>query len=249
MATLDTKLDGVVGGKTAKALERAFDMHTVADLLGHYPRRLAERGELTDLASLRIDEDVTVVADVISAAKKGPPQNPRLEILIGDATAKLQLVFFGRGSVWRERELRAGTRGLFAGKVGEFNGRRQLVHPEYMLLHGDPLDDVAADIYAGRLIPVYPATQKVRSWVIANAVRHVLDSLDPIPDPLDAELRARRDLLSLDAAVRAVHEPDTREQWWQARRRLAWRELEGVERGGMIRAQPEQARGRFGSEA
>jgi ATP-dependent DNA helicase RecG len=229
MATLDSKLGEVVGGNTAKALERAFDMQTVGDLLGHYPRRLAERGELTDLASLRVDEDVTVVADVRSAAVKGPPQNPRLEVVIGDETATLQLVFFGRRSVWRERELRPGVRGLFAGKVGVFNGRRQLVHPEYMLLRGDPLDAMAADIYAGRLIPVYPATQKVRSWVIANAVQQALHALDPVPDPLSVELRARHSLLSSDAALRAVHEPDTHEQWWQARRRLAWDEALGVQ--------------------
>jgi ATP-dependent DNA helicase RecG len=204
-------------------------MQTVGDLLGHYPRRLAERGELTDLASLRVDEDVTVVADVRSAAVKGPPQNPRLEVVIGDETATLQLVFFGRRSVWRERELRPGVRGLFAGKVGVFNGRRQLVHPEYMLLRGDPLDAMAADIYAGRLIPVYPATQKVRSWVIANAVQQALHALDPVPDPLSVELRARHSLLSSDAALRAVHEPDTHEQWWQARRRLAWDEALGVQ--------------------
>ena len=229
MATLDSKLGEVVGGNTAKALERAFEMHTVRDLLAHYPRRLAERGELTDLASLRVDEDVTVVADVQSSAVRGAPRNQRLEVIIGEGAETLQLVFFGGRSTWRQRELRPGARGLFAGKVGVFNGRRQLVHPEYMLLRGDPMDDITADVYAGRLIPVYPATQKVRSWVIANAVQQALHALDPVPDGLDAELRARRDLLSIDAALRAVHEPDSREQWWQARRRLAWDEALGVQ--------------------
>ena len=229
MATLDSRLGEVVGGNTAKALERAFEMRTVRDLLAHYPRRLAERGELTDLASLRVDEDVTVVADVQSSVVKGPPRNQRLEVVIGDDTATLQLVFFGGRSTWRQRELQPGARGLFAGKVGIFNNRRQLVHPEYMLLRGDPLDEMTADIYAGRLIPVYPATQKVRSWVIANAVQQALHALDPVPDGVDAELRARRDLLSIDAALRAVHEPDSREHWWQARRRLAWDEALGVQ--------------------
>jgi ATP-dependent DNA helicase RecG len=55
MVTLDSKLDGVIGGRTLKPLQKAFGMETVRDLLMHYPRRLAERGELTDLASLRVD--------------------------------------------------------------------------------------------------------------------------------------------------------------------------------------------------
>ena len=48
MPTLDSRLDGVVG-TAAKTLERAFGMKTVGDLLGHYPRRYARRGELTPI--------------------------------------------------------------------------------------------------------------------------------------------------------------------------------------------------------
>jgi ATP-dependent DNA helicase RecG len=229
MATLDSKLADVIGGRSAKPLEKAFGMATVRDLLGHYPRRMAERGELTELSSLRLDEDVTVVAEVLTSAVKGPPQNPRLEVVVGDGTATLHLVFFGRRSTWRKNELQPGARGLFSGKVGVFNGKRQLVHPEYLLLRGDPLADGAADNFAGRLIPVYPATQAVRTWMISNAVHLALQMLDPVPDPLDAELRARRGLLGSDAALRAMHEPDEYEQWHAARRRLAWDEALGVQ--------------------
>jgi ATP-dependent DNA helicase RecG len=229
VATLDSKLADVIGGRSAKPLEKAFGMATVRDLLGHYPRRMAERGELTELSSLRLDEDVTVVAEVLTSAVKGPPQNPRLEVVVGDGTATLHLVFFGRRSTWRKNELQPGARGLFSGKVGVFNGKRQLVHPEYLLLRGDPLADGAADNFAGRLIPVYPATQAVRTWMISNAVHLALQMLDPVPDPLDAELRARRGLLGSDAALRAMHEPDEYEQWHAARRRLAWDEALGVQ--------------------
>jgi ATP-dependent DNA helicase RecG len=229
VATLETKLTDVLGGKTAKALERAFGMQTVGDLLAHYPRRIAERGELTDLTSLRMDEDVTVVADVLSAAVKGPPASPRLEVIVGEGSATLHLVFFGKRSMWRKNDLQPGARGLFAGKVGEFNHKRQLVHPEYMLLRGDPFDDAAAEVYASRLIPVYPATQTMRTWVISNSVEQALAMLDPLPDPLDVEIRARRDLLSSDVALRAMHRPEDRAQWAAAHRRLAWDEALGVQ--------------------
>jgi ATP-dependent DNA helicase RecG len=229
VATLDTKLSDVIGGRSAKPLEKAFGMTTVRDLLAHYPRRMAERGELTELSSLRIDEEATVVADVLSSALKGPPQNPRLEVVVGDGSATLHLVFFGKRSMWRKKDLQPGVRGLFSGKVGVFNHKRQLVHPEYLLLRGDSLDETTADVYAGRLIPVYPATQAVRTWMISNAVRLALQMLDPVPDPLDAELRARRGLLGSDAALRAMHEPDDYEHWYAARRRLAWDEAMGVQ--------------------
>jgi ATP-dependent DNA helicase RecG len=229
VVTLDTRLTEAVGGRTAKALYKAFGMEAVRDLLAHYPRRLAERGELTDLADLRLDEDVTVLAEVHSANVRRAPSGPRLEVVVGDGTGKLQLVFFGPRNTWRERELRPGRRGLFSGRVGEFRGHRQLVHPDYLLLRGDDTDDAQADLYAGRLIPVYPATQNVRTWTISSAVAQTLALLDPAPDPLDAPLRARHGLLDSDTAIRAIHQPDDREQWWAARRRLAWDEALGVQ--------------------
>ena len=70
---------------------------------------------------------------------------------------------------WRERELRPGRRGLFSGKVGEFNGTRQLVHPEYQLLARRGRRRSGRAIFAGALIPVYPATKDVRTWTIASA--------------------------------------------------------------------------------
>src|SRR5439155_6609083 len=64
MPTLDTALKGVVGDKTAKALAAGLDLHTIGDLLYHFPRRYDERGEHTDLGSLVVGEDVTVLAQV-----------------------------------------------------------------------------------------------------------------------------------------------------------------------------------------
>jgi ATP-dependent DNA helicase RecG len=65
--------------------------------------------------------------------------------------------------------------------------------------------------------------------VIGNSVKQALHALDPLPDPLDAEVRARRGLLSSDTALRAMHEPEDIDQWYAARRRLAWDEALGVQ--------------------
>ena len=230
MPTLDSPLVDAVGMRTAKEFDKAFGMRTVRDLLTHYPRRLAERGELTELSSLRIDDEVTVVAQVQSAQLKRAPSGLRLEVMVGDGRDKLQLVYFGaKAAKWREKELIPGRRGLFSGKVGAFNNKRQLVHPEYQLLHGEDDDDTNADEFANKLIPVYPATKALRSWDIARAVRQTLLVLDPLPDPLEVELRARRGLMGADAAIHAIHQPDDHSQWYAARRRFAWDEALGVQ--------------------
>jgi ATP-dependent DNA helicase RecG len=229
MITLDSRLVDAIGGRTAKPLERAFGMRTVAELLRHYPRRIAERGELTDLGSLRVDEDATVLAEVRSVAVKGFGRSSRLEVVVGDGEGTLQLVFFGPRQTWRQRDLPVGTLGLFSGKVGVFNSRRQLAHPDYMVLRDQELAGAEADMYAGALIPVYPATKEIRTWTISNSIAHVLDLLDPLPDPVPTEIRARHGLMSLDAAVRAIHRPADRDEWFAARRRLSWDEALGIQ--------------------
>jgi ATP-dependent DNA helicase RecG len=227
---LDSPVVEAVGGRTAKVLEQALSIRTVGDLLAHYPRRIAERGELTDLASLRVDDDVTVLAEVRSARaiRNRSGRGERLEVVVGDGRGTLKLTFFGRRQTWRQRDLTPGTRGLFAGKVSVFNQSRQLTHPEYQILRGE-VDVAVADEFAAALIPVYPATKDVRTWEIARAVDLVLSLLDPLPDPLPAEVVRRRGLLEFDRAVRGVHQPESRDEWFAARRRLAWDEAMTVQ--------------------
>jgi len=77
--TLDSRLDGVIGGKAATTLQRAFGMRTVSDLLTHYPRRYAKHGELTPIDSLTVDEQVTIVAQVKSVTDRKIEEPARLD--------------------------------------------------------------------------------------------------------------------------------------------------------------------------
>ena len=67
---LDAKLSGALGGRTAAAIEKGLGLVTVGDLLTHYPRRYALRGELTALAQLSVDENVTIVAEVLGVQER-----------------------------------------------------------------------------------------------------------------------------------------------------------------------------------
>ncbi|MEU5218397.1 ATP-dependent DNA helicase RecG [Streptomyces sp. NPDC020807] len=226
---LDEPLKKSLGPATAKVMAEALDLHTVGDLLHHYPRRYAERGELTTLSDLPLDEHVTVVAQVADArvltfnGSKGRGQ--RLEVTITDGSGRVQLVFFGKGVHKPHKDLLPGTRAMFAGKVSLFNRRLQLAHPSYELLRGDgeeSADSVAG--WAGALIPIYPATTKLESWKIAKAVDAVLPSAADAVDPLPPALREGRGLAELPDALRMIHRPRTKADVADARDRLKWDE-------------------------
>ncbi|MBK3521773.1 MULTISPECIES: ATP-dependent DNA helicase RecG [Streptomyces] len=226
---LQEPLKKVLGAATAKVMAEHLGLHTVGDLLHHYPRRYEERGQLTHLADLPMDEHVTVVAQVADArlhsfasAKAPRGKGQRLEVTITDGSGRLQLVFFGNGVHKPHKELLPGTRAMFAGKVSVFNRRLQLAHPAYELLRGD--GDEAVESWAGALIPIYPATAKLESWKIGKAVQTVLPSAQEALDPLPHSLRAGRGLLPLPEALLKIHRPHTKADIADARARLKWDE-------------------------
>jgi ATP-dependent DNA helicase RecG len=226
MASLQDPLGPVVGAKAAKRLAAALDAATVGELLRHYPRRYENRGELTDLASLRDGENVTVQAEIASVSVRRMRNRPGtvLEAVVTDGRGRLALTFFGRGRQdWREKVLRPGVRGLFAGQVSTFQGKRQLSHPEYELL-GSGEAVVRAAEYAAELIPVYPATKDITSWQIADSVRMALDLLDVDDDPLPLAIRDTHKLSGLADALRGIHRPADRRDAERARHRLKWDE-------------------------
>ncbi|MEE4421341.1 helicase-related protein [Streptomyces bugieae] len=225
MAALDEPLKKILGGTTAKVLAEHLDLHTVGDLLHHYPRRYAERGELTRLADLPLDEHVTVVARVADARvhKFNAGRGQRLEVTLTDGSGRLQLVFFGKGIHKPHKELLPGRRAMFAGKVSVFNRKLQLAHPEYALLDGDT-DGDAVDAFANQLIPIYPACQQMASWKITKAVDAVLPSAQDAVDPLPEALREGRSLVPLTEALLKIHRPDSKADIAGARDRLKWDE-------------------------
>jgi ATP-dependent DNA helicase RecG len=222
--TLDARLDGIVGGKTSKALERAFGMRTVGDLLSHYPRRYATRGELTPISSLNVGDQVTIVAQIKSAGERRM-QNRRgsiLEVVIGDGRGEVSLTFFNQA--WRLSELRPGRRGIFAGKVGEYRGGKQFAHPDYQLFDDEAEAQLNAEAYANLPIPIYPATSSMSTWQIQKVIALVLDGLGEVADPLPEDLRRRHKLLSARDAIERIHRPDFEDQIPPARRTLRMHE-------------------------
>jgi ATP-dependent DNA helicase RecG len=224
MATFDSKLSGVLGDKTAKAFKDFFGYTTLGDLLHHFPRRYLVRGELSDIRELQEGDEATILAKVYSVqsrrfqARKGT----MLEAVVTDGTEKLSLTFFNQA--WREKDLKVGNQGLFAGKVGVFNTKKQLTHPDYEMIPDGNDVDSAVEGFANQYIPIYPSTAKLPSWKIAQCIELALAALDDVEDPIPAELLEKNKYPTIRQALVQIHKPEDLDAVELARERLTFDE-------------------------
>ncbi|HEX8508485.1 MAG TPA: ATP-dependent DNA helicase RecG [Propionibacteriaceae bacterium] len=232
----------MVGDKTAKHLA-ALKIHTVGDLMHHIPRRYLSGTELSDLSTLQPGEEVAVLAEVVecralnmpgdSPGGYRSPKKPRLEAKITDHRGSLTLAFFGQPhmiSYWQS-QLRLGARGIFAGKVKEFNSTLQLAHPDFVVLGPDGAivggaqrNQAMASVSQGGLVGIYPASGQLRTWVIAQCAGLALDFLAGMEDPLPAWIRAELGVVDLGRAFEEIHRPQSRAAIDQGLERLRFDE-------------------------
>ena len=224
MAQLENKVSAVVGDRTAKVLETTFGIKSIGDLMRHYPRRYMVRGELSDISALHEGDETTILAQVYSASNR--PMRGRkgsmLEVVVTDGTDKLSLTFFNQA--WREKDLKVGRQGLFAGKVGVFNNKKQLSHPDYEMIPDGSDVDSAVEGFAGKYLPVYPASAKMPSWKISQCAQLAIGSLEEIQDFLPSSIREKHNYPSLHQALVQLHQPADLDHAELARERLTFDE-------------------------
>jgi ATP-dependent DNA helicase RecG len=224
MANMAVKLAKVVGDRTAKVLAEELGLESLEDLLRHYPRRYVMRGELTDIEALIEGEEVTIMARIEKVTVKRIPgrKGGILEVIVSDGRAKLILTFFNQA--WRTKDLSEGREGLFAGKVGVFKGKRQLSHPDYLLIpEGDNKEEAVSD-FAGKYLPVYPATKKLPSWKVAQCIRLGIDSMGEVAETLPDQYRSALGFPTMVEAIKQVHLPNSLAEADLARERLTFDE-------------------------
>ncbi len=219
---LATPLVRALGDRTSKPLAASLGLHTVGDLVHHYPRRYAKRGELAGFGELVVGEHATVFAEVRKVdARQLRPKLHKTDVVVTDGDGRqMKMAIFNRYKA--VKELRPGRRAFFSGKVEYFAKTVQLANPEYQLV-----DDDAGQVqamFAGGLVPIYPATAKVSTFTLQKCLSTVLPVLEVGGDPLPPELREAHALPGLLDALRGIHQPAGYPDVERARSRLKWDE-------------------------
>ncbi|GAA2732942.1 ATP-dependent DNA helicase RecG [Pedococcus aerophilus] len=218
MVDENTKLDKVLGARTAGTLAKHRNLVTVGDLLEFWPRRYLEH--TSDLSDLHVGKYVVAVAEVKTSVTRRMQKRrgEMLNVTITDGRNDVDLAFF---KAWGHKDaLLPGVRAVFAGEVGLYRGRWQLTHPAYQLVEGS----VGSSATDRGPIPVYLQVKGLQNWSVAECVRIVFDHLESVPDPLPATLRSRHGLPGRLEALRGIHVPAAFPEVQRARHRLRYEE-------------------------
>lgn len=226
MDVLLTPLLEVFGKRNAGLCEKYLSLTSLGDLLNYFPKRYVQRSQLEDFSTLVVGEDTTLVAYVVSVRNRSmrSRSGKLTEVVITDDLVSkkhtLQITFFNQYGI--DKFLFFGVKALFSGSVALYKGRLVLNQPSYHLL--DEVTDVQALVDAP--IPVYSATAKLPSWKIHKMVCVLLghELLEQIGDPLPEYIVVREKYLSVVAAYKAIHLPESMLQVRLARKRFRFQE-------------------------
>ena len=242
--TLDSPVTSLrsVSRGTAGKLER-LRVATVRELLYLFPNRHLDYSQRRTVTRLRPGEEQTAVVSLWSATVTRLGSGGRLratEAVVGDETGNIRVVWFGQQYLAKtlqtalaraQASLGGDVKLVLSGRVNSFGGRPQFESPEWEVSE-EP--EMANLVHTGRLVPVYPTTERLPQRTIRRIVREALDTvLGPsahpgaaaLEDSLPPALRERHGLLPLAEAVAQAHYPDSIEAQEEARRRLAFDEL------------------------
>lgn len=215
---LHRPLVDVLGDKTAKAL-LPLGLETVDDLMHHLPRHYLTGTQTTDLGGIQAGQFVAVVAMTSGVVARFDSRGrPRVECQLTDGVNQIGATFFCRPNLvdYWQRTLTSGVKGIFVGKVGQFNKALQMTHPDFVML--DANGDIVArasekrtamvkQVTRSGLIGIYPATAKMPTWQVAECADIALQTLQGLPDSLPDQVVHDEGLPSLVAALEAIHRP------------------------------------------
>ncbi len=227
-----------VGPKRAELFYKQ-NIHTIEDLLNLFPRRYLDKTSIKSIASLREGEMATVVGEVRAVQYFGKDwKNQRFVAQLWDKTGRLDLIWF-QGAAYFSKVIKVGDALAVYGKIGMFNGRPQLTHPDIDKLTesqseagGNALQPNEFQLFnTGKIIALYPTSEAMkRGGLSTRAIRRMMHTLieqatPHITENLPAYIIERENLMPLPDAYREIHFPSSKETLARARYRLKWTEL------------------------
>ena len=222
MQDLNTDIKKLYGvGEKKSAAYARLGIHTVGDLLSHYPRGYENRGNVIPLSQSdgvsKTSHILTVATEARSVRVKG--RMSLLKFRAYDESGTCEITFFNQE--YLKASFPLGSSFRFYGRVERTGNRYSMTSPAY-----EPCPD-GAELRA--LLPVYGLTEGLSRKQIEKDIRSAMTvaefSSDSKEDPLPEDIRRRHTLCLKAFALKNIHNPSDFPALASAKRRLIFDEF------------------------
>jgi ATP-dependent DNA helicase RecG len=192
-----------VGPKLGTLFAR-HGIRTVLDLFQNYPRAYEDRRAARNIASLKVDDVVSLKAKVINVSSYSMGRSSRkiYDILIRDHTGQIRCKYFRTPYKGYFERFQPGKEVRVVGKVTDYRGRIEFHHPD--------LRDIETDEdLKDALIPIYVENEGISSAKIAKLIQAAFEQVKEWPaEKLPLETVRKYQLLDYSEALFKIHNPE-----------------------------------------
>ena len=228
-----------VGEKTEQLFIKA-GVHTIGDLLAYYPRTYDIYEDPISIGEIQEGKTVTVIGAIFGRIQVS--QNKKMQITtlyLKDMTGTLKVIWF-RMPFLRNTLGRGGVITL-RGRIVRKKDALVMEHPEIFY------PSASYEEKRNTMQPVYALTAGLTNNAVKKAVAQALEQVEGIREFLPEELICRYHLLDRRTAMEGIHFPETKEEFYEARKRFVFEEfLIFVLSLRMIKEREDRAKNHYG---
>ena len=220
LATPISNLKGV--GSRRETVLNDHGISTIHDLLYYFPRRHLDRTTISPIRNFTKGDVVTLIGKVETFGEKFTRRGKMFQVIVSDETGLLTLTWFN-GVRYIKNLFKIGDKLAIHGKV-DYYGGFTITHPEFDKLEKD--DD---PVSTGKVIPLYPLTQELKSSgldqrILRNMVSEALSLNIEISELFSNDILTINGLIPLKKALHDIHFSDEIGELNQAIKRLKFDE-------------------------
>ena len=217
--------------KTQKAALKKLQLHTISDLLYHFPHRYEDIASAVNIADITPNEMVTVYAELTNLEKTLSWKTRKYvtEATLIDASASIKVRWFNQPYISKMFEHVKMVK-----VTGKATGTKKMyfANPSIEPVSAIPqffTDSLFDNTQA--LLPVYPESKGITSRWFYYAIQKVLKSpiLDTLEDPIPRAITEKYKLPTLRSALIWIHNPHHKKDSLAARKRFAFDEVFAIQ--------------------
>jgi ATP-dependent DNA helicase RecG len=210
---------------------RHLNIQTIGDLLYHFPHRYDDFSVFKKIEELKPGETVTVRGkiDKLKTSRTWKKRMSITECLVSDQTGSIKVIWFNFPRP--VSFLSDGKYIQISGKVA-INKKNEFYfqHPNFQIISqkqfesNSPTDELGSSASTGNLIPVYPETKGINSYLLRRIIKKVLTLIE-IKEFIPEDISRSQKLIDLASALKQIHFPSSFSQAQEARKRFAFEKM------------------------